>query len=102
MATFAEATITAQNTWTTPVRTIGYINATVALSSGSVGSLSGSTVTVQRSVDNSTWRDVDRWTSTGEDVGYEPELMWYRIGVKTGEYGSASLYVRLGREPGSV
>ena len=102
MATFASATITAQNQWTTAVRTNGYINVSVQRVDNAVGTLSGSTVTVQRSVDNSTWRDVDRWTTTTEDVGFEPELMFYRIGVKTGEYGSAQLTLRLGREPGVV
>jgi hypothetical protein len=101
MSTIASATISAQNTWTTPVKLIGNINISVALASGAVGSLGGTTVTVQRSTDNSTWRDVDYWTSTGEDVGYEPEALWYRAGVKTGEYVN-SVVLRIGREDGSI
>lgn len=100
MATFATATITAQNTWTDPVRTIGNLNVSVQRADNAVGTLGGTTVTVQRSVNNSTWRDVDRWTTTAEDTGFDPELMWYRIGVKTGEY-LTSVVVRLGREPGA-
>ena len=99
MATFATATITGANQWTDPVRHIGNINVSVRRSDGAVGTLGGTTVTVQRSVDNSTWTDVDRWTSTAEDVGFEPELMWYRIGVKTAEH-VVNVIVRLGREPG--
>lgn len=99
MSTIASATISAQNTWTTPVRLIGNFNIGVQRADAAVGTLGGTTVTVQRAIDNATWRDVDRWTSTGEDVGFEPELMWYRVGVKTGEY-VVSVVLRIGQEPG--
>jgi hypothetical protein len=100
MATFASVTVTAQNQWSDPVRAIGYMNASIQRADNAVGTLAGSTVTVQRSTDGTTWRDVDRWTSTAEDVGFEPELLWYRIGVKTAEFGTQNLVLRLGREPG--
>lgn len=91
MTTIASASIAAQNTFTDAVRLEGYFNL----------SLSGTwvaTVTAQRSIDNSTWVDVDTFTANAEEVGFEPEFMWYRVGVKTGAFTSGTVVVRLGRE----
>lgn len=91
MTTIASASIAAENTFSDAVRLEGYFNL----------SLSGTwvaTVTVQRSIDNSTWVDVDTFTANSEEVGFEPELMWYRVGVKTGAFTSGPVVVRLGRE----
>lgn len=91
MSTIASATITAQNTFTTPVQVNGWFNL----------SLSGTfvaTVTAQRSIDNSTWMDVDSFTTAVEQSGMEPEIIWYRVGVKTGGYTSGSAVIRLGQE----
>lgn len=91
MTTIATASITAENTFTTAAQLEGYFNL----------SLSGTwvaTVTVQRSINNSTWADVDTFTSNTEEVGFEPEIMWYRVGVKTGAFTSGTVVVRLGRE----
>lgn len=84
--------ITAQNTFTDPVQLTGNFNFSVS------GTFSA-TVTVQRSTDNSTWRDVDTFTAATEEVGYEPEVMWYRAGVKTGAFTSGTVDVRLGYDP---
>jgi hypothetical protein len=89
--TVASASITAQNTFTTAVQLEGYFNL-------SISGTWAATVTVQRSIDNSTWVDVDTFTTNTEDYGFEPELMWYRVGVKTGEFTSGTVVVRLGRE----
>ena len=97
MATFATATITAENTWTDTVGILGYFNFSVVAATGTPGTLGGTTVTVQRSTDNSTWRDVDTFTTSAEDVGFDGEILWYRAGVKTGDY-TASVIVRLGGE----
>jgi hypothetical protein len=91
MATIATASIAAQNTFTDAARLEGYFNL----------SISGTwvaTVTVQRSIDNSTWVDVDTFIANTEVVGFEPEFMWYRVGVKTGAFTSGTVVVRLGRE----
>lgn len=80
----AQLTITAQNTWTTPFIINGWFNALISNAAG--GSLLGTTVTVQRSWDLVTFYDVDVWTRTSQDVGFEPDSAWYTIGVKTGEY----------------
>ena len=84
--------ITAQNTFTDPVQLTGNFNLSIS------GTFSA-TVTVQRSTDNSTWRDVDTFTAPSEEVGYEPEVMWYRAGVKTGAFTSGTADVRLGYDP---
>lgn len=84
--------ITAQNTFTDAVQLTGNFNLSIS------GTFSA-TVTVQRSTDNSTWRDVDTFTSASEEVGYEPEVMWYRAGVKTGAFTSGTVDVRLGYDP---
>ena len=77
-------TITGENQWTTPVGINGWFNVSISNTAG--GSLGGTTVTVQRSWDLITYYDVDTWTRTSQDVGFEPDLTWYTIGVKTGEY----------------
>lgn len=38
------------------------------------------------------------FTTNTEEVGFDPELMWYRVGVKTGEFTSGTVVLRLGRE----
>lgn len=91
MSTIASKSITAQNSFTDAVQLAGWFNVSIS------GTFSA-TVTVQRSTDNSTWRDVDTWTAPAEDVGMEPEVMWYRIGVKTGEFTSGTAVVRLGQD----
>ena len=84
--------ITAQNTFTDPVQLTGNFNL-------SISGTFAATVTVQRSTDNSTWRDVDAFSAAAEEVGYEPEVMWYRAGVKTGAFTSGTVDVRLGYDP---
>jgi hypothetical protein len=91
MTTLVTASIIAQNTFSDAVRLEGYFN--ISLSGTWVA-----TVTVQRSIDNSTWVDVKTYTLIAEEVGFEPEFMWYRVGVKTGAYTSGTVVVRLGRE----
>jgi hypothetical protein len=91
MTTLVTASIIAQNTFSDAVRLEGYFN--ISLSGTWVA-----TATVQRSIDNSTWVDVKTYTLNAEEVGFEPEFMWYRVGVKTGAYTSGTVVVRLGRE----
>lgn len=93
MTTLASKSISAQNTWTDPVQLQGFFN--IGISGTFVA-----TVTVQRSIDNSTWFDTDTFTSPSQDWGLEPEVMWYRIGVPTGGYTSGTVVVRIGQEGG--
>ncbi len=92
MTTYIEKQITAENTFSNAHRLEGDFNFSIR---GTFNS--GTIVTVQRSVDNSTWLDVDTFTSIGENVGFEPELIYYRAGVKTGEFGAGTnIFVRFG------
>ena len=86
----ATRTITAENLFTDSVTLAGYFNL----------SISGTwvaTVTVQRSFDSGdTWHDVDTFTDNIQEYGLEPERgIYYRIGIKTGDFTSGSCVVRL-------
>ena len=90
MSTLISKTITAENSFTDPVKLAGFFNLSIS------GTFVG-TLTVQRSFDGqATWKDVDTFTAPTEDYGMEPEVCWYRAGVKTGDFTSGSLVVRLG------
>jgi hypothetical protein len=91
MTTLATASVNAENTFTTAVRLEGYFN--VSISGTFIA-----TVVAQRSIDNVTWLDADSWTAPSEEYGFEPELMYWRIGVKTGGYTSGTAVLRIGRE----
>ena len=97
MAELTTKEISAQNTFTDPVMVhAGYFSL-------SISGLSDSTVTVQKSYDIddedavSNWVDVDTFTADAEEVGFEPENRVYRVGIKTGDYGSDTVTIRLGK-----
>jgi len=97
MAQLTSKTISAENTFTDPVMVhAGYFSL-------SISGLSDSTVTVQKSYDVDdedavgNWVDVDTFTANAEDVGFEPENRVYRVGIKTGDYGSDTVVIRLGK-----
>ena len=79
-----------ENLWTDAIELIGHFNISIS------GSWEG-TVTVQRSFDGgSVWYDVATWTENTQEYGFEPERsLWYRVGVKLGEYNSGTIEVRL-------
>lgn len=85
-------TISAQNTFTDSVYIIGDFDLSVVASTGTVFS---GTLTVQRSTDDTTWRDVGTFTASAEQVGYEPIKSYYRAGVKTGAYTAGSVTVSI-------
>lgn len=91
MSTKTTKSISAENTFTDVVNLEGYFNVSIS------GTFSA-TVTIQRSTDKSTWMDVDSFTASTETVGFDPEHMWYRIGVKTGAYTSGTVEIRIGHE----
>jgi len=97
MAQLTTKTISAANTFTDPVMVhAGYFSL-------SISGLSDSTVTVQKSYDVDdedavgNWVDVDTFTANAEEVGFEPENRVYRVGIKTGDYGSDTVVIRLGK-----
>lgn len=94
MPLMSARTITADNQWTTPLLLIGWFTVTIRRADGVPGSLGGTTVTVQRSVDGGvSYQDVDRWTNASEDIGFEADQALYTIGVKAGEFGGDNAYV---------
>lgn len=87
-ARLVTATITGANEWTDSIRLSGAFDLSIS------GTFTA-TVTVQRSYDNSAWRDVDTFNSETEEVGWQPEIAYYRAGVKTDEFTSGSITVSL-------
>jgi hypothetical protein len=73
----------AQNTFSDAIQVVGSFNL-------SISGTFVATVTVQRSEDGTTWRDVDTFTAPTEEVGYDPILNYYRVGVATGDYTSGT------------
>lgn len=82
--------ITGENQFADAAELTGYFNVSIS------GTWEG-TVTAQRSFDNgSTWYDVATWTANTQEYGLETEHgVQYRIGIKTGEFGSGQADVRL-------
>lgn len=104
MATIASKTITEAETsagggtavWTDAVTLEGNFNVSISTAGTFT---SASTVFVQRSVDSTTWHDVDSFTALIETFGFDPEIMYYRIGVKANGLNTGEqVTVRLGRE----
>lgn len=83
-------TITSENQFVDPLEVTGYFNVSI---SGTWTAL----VTVQRSFDRgSTWYDVNSWSANTEEYGFEPEGgVQYRGGVKTGDFTSGSIVLRI-------
>lgn len=84
--------ITAENTFSDTIQVQGYFNVSVS------GIAGGTEVTVQKisGVDGSNYTDVDSFTTDVETYGFEAERKTYRIGVKTGDFGSGTCKVRIG------
>jgi hypothetical protein len=90
---FVSKVISGANSFTDPIQIVGSFNLSIV---GSTSPAWDGTLTVQRSRDGSTWRDVDTWVDvSSEEVGYDPMLMYYRAGVKTGEYTAGSVTVSI-------
>jgi hypothetical protein len=86
----ASASLTAANTFTTPVRVLGEANIWIS------GTWAG-TITLQATYDDgATWIDVQNYTANAIDVLYEPEVgITYRLGFKAGAYTSGTAVVRI-------
>jgi hypothetical protein len=82
------ASISAQNTFSNSMRLTGLFDL-------SISGTFAATVTVQRSYDNSSWKDVDTFTAPVEMTGTQGEIAWYRAGVKTGAYTSGTAVVSI-------
>jgi len=100
------ATAAAENTFTSYIRVTGVGSArafTITLS----GTLAASTVTLQRSVASpGDWTDVTTYTATTTTTytdGLDNQIIYYRIGIKTGNYGGVdSVAMTLTFSAGSI
>ena len=93
MSLLTEKTISTQNTFTDRVKIQS------SYFSLSIQGLTDSTVTVQKSYDTGTptnWVDVDTFTIASEEIGFDPENVYYRAGIKTGHYGTDTVTIRFG------
>ena len=97
MSTLEEASLVAENTFTEPTISVG------GQASGQVDigvSISGTfvaTVTVQRSLDvGATWADLPTAYTAGAEFNIIPnDAAQYRVGVKTGDYTSGTVVVKV-------
>ena len=82
--------ITADNQFTDSVELTGHFNI-------SISGTWDAQVTVQRSFDKgSTWYDVAEWEENTQEYGLEVERgVYYRAGIKPGEYSQGTCAVRL-------
>lgn len=103
------ASITAQNTFTNAVRITGVGNDRAIAITITGLSASGSTVTLERSLDSSTgpWTEVSgkTWTAdTAENYndGLDNQIVWYRIGVQTGDYAGGTIVPTMVSAIGSI
>jgi hypothetical protein len=80
--------ITAQNTFTPAVLIQGGDAFDVTVSGTFVA-----TVTLQRSKDNVTWRDVESFTAPAQKSGLAGTAWYHRVGIKTGDFTSGTAVV---------
>jgi hypothetical protein len=96
--------IAAENTFTDYILITGITDSRIFTIE--ISDLVDSTVTLQRSISEpGTWSDVTDWTAdTVEtyDDGLDNQTVYYRIGVKTGDYGTDTADVSLLIESGSI
>lgn len=90
--------------WTDPIRVTG-IDAGRQFAVTIAGTFTG-TVRLQQSVEEpGAWTDVSSWTtptSTTHDDTLDNQIIYYRLGIKTGEYGSGTASLRLTYSAGSI
>lgn len=103
-----EESITAQNVFSDPIRITG-VDATRIFTIVITGlTASGSTVTLQRSLDEpGNWEDVSGESYTVDttktfDDGLDNQIVYYRIGVKTGDFGGGTQVCSLAIGVGSI
>lgn len=98
-------TASGANQWTDPIRVIGISDArkfTINISGTWVG-----TVTLQRSVATpDSWANVTTYTTNQSNVvytdGLDNQIIYYRIGIDTGNYTSGSASLNLSYPSGSI
>ena len=87
-----EATLIAENTFTDAL----IVSGKTQRLSVSVSGISGDTVTLQRRLDDSNWRDVKDYTSDADETYLTDEQGDIRIGIKSSNYSTGTVVCRLG------
>lgn len=83
------ATISAQDTYTSPLHLRGSFNI-------SIDDPQGATVVLQRSFDGINYKTVEQFSAATQKIGFEPEGdILYRLGCPPSGYGSGAFAVRL-------
>lgn len=97
------SSFTAQNQFSNSIRVTG-VGAARAFSIVITGTFTA-TVTLQYSTDNATWVDRTTYTtptSTSLTDGLDNQIIYYRLGVKTGDYTSGTAVGNLSFSAGSI
>jgi len=97
------ATLTAQSTGTGSIRVTGVEASRIFIII--VTGIVDSTITLQRSTDDSTWTDVESYGTVqikNFDDGFDNSILYYRLHIKTGDYGTDTVAASLEYEGGSV
>ena len=97
------ASISAQNTFTDSIKVTG-VSGQRVFGITITGTWSA-TVTLQASTDDATWTDISNYTantSTSRDDELDNQVVYYRIGVKTGNYTSGTAVVQLTYSLGGI
>jgi hypothetical protein len=99
-----EADITAENTFTDEIRVTG-VGSTRGFAIVRAGTWSA-TVTLQRSISEpGDWQDVETYTGNGTKTfndGLDNQIVFYRIGVKAGDFTSGTVELSLSYSGGSA
>lgn len=101
------AALVAENTFSNSIRVTGVGSAARRFGIVITGTFTA-TINVQRSFDNLTWADVDSpyiFTAPASTTYYdelENQIVYYRIGIKTGNYTSGTANVTLSISSGSI
>ena len=100
------ASVTAENSFTNAIRVEGV--GTQRAFTVNIAGTWVATVTLQRSSvsDTGPWTDVSSWTVNQTNVsindGFDNQIIWYRIGVKTGGFTSGTVSLSLNYTNGSI
>lgn len=101
------ASVTAQNTFTDAIEVTGVDAQRIFTFVGTGITASGSTVTLQRSLESDAgpWSDYANYTTNQSlpiDDGLDNQTVWYRVGVKTGGFGAGTQDISLSYALGST
>jgi len=97
------ATLTAQDTGTNSIKVTGIEASRIFVISAT--GFADSTLTLQRSSDDTNWTDVESYTVVqlkNYDDGFDNSTLYYRLHIKTGDYGTDTVVASLEYEGGGI